>query len=376
MGTRSETAGPEPLTPEESAELLAGLEAAPAPIGMAHRAVERWAQERTTGSARTGLARLLRGYGLRPALAIGAAVGLLLVVRSRMVEVPAPMMDRSSAPVSAGSRALRAATPPEAVPSAKTLRTKGVRKPAAAVKLSAAHPHLPEADAVALKSGMVREKAAAPRVAEHAMLPAPETPSITAPAGGASELAYLNGEAEPEAAEALAARGDARLLTRISLAEDEIALSDLAGRLVEVSGVRIALADSAARGTVGIHCKDRPVGEVLRQIGRALDLRWERAGSGAKAGYAAVAASANEAQLEFGRSRSAPQPPAGVMRGDSEARHYQGLDPLKAASAARRAESKDTPLCIVGRPARVKEIVAGRAAPPETARVEGWIIVK
>ena len=370
----------EPLTPNETRDLLAGIAETPVPEGMARRAVERWIEESRQARPRNRLAALLGLPGMRPAIALAAAAILVVIVRTRMGDevAPAPPITTANRSFDAGpvlpeqTREQRADVTDRQRARAKEHKANASVRPPMAPRVAAAPaPHRsptasPSVQTTADRSAKgetapaSRQKhteAAAMRSALSAEMPS-------------ADLAYLNGLEPPETEGADDSRvEDARLTTRITLSEDEIAVSDLAGKLGAATGTAIALSDPVMRETLAVHCDDRPLREVMRQMARALDLRWERAHRDGIARYVGVPAPDQELKPSPGAMAGARAPAGmgGAMRAD-------GIQ-ARTPSAPQRAKS-DLARNVIGSPERVRAMRQQGVVPPDAVQSEGWVIVR
>ncbi len=199
--------------------------------------------------------------------------------------------------------------------------------------------------------------------------------------GSSADLAYLNGEAAtpPEAPGAVP---DTRLLNTVTLAEESLGMADLVGVLRERTGVDIALADQAARDAIAVYCTDKPLREVLRQMARALDLQWTRAGAGDASHYRAVLREAPTPEAE-----EAAEPPAMMLSGAAAApgpavgRSAKGETADAQARRTGGAPRPEPDVSIIGDPERVRAVLGhargGRVAPGAAPlQTEGWLILR
>ncbi|MBM3496496.1 MAG: hypothetical protein FJX72_19585, partial [Armatimonadetes bacterium] len=119
---------PEPLSPRESADLLKALEGAPAPHGMARRAVAIWADEAARDAGQSAPRRALGWWaapGFRSAFAVAATVALVLFVRGRIGVNDAPMIGDATPPPSVPLVREREKTDRSVAPPAPILQAPG-----------------------------------------------------------------------------------------------------------------------------------------------------------------------------------------------------------------------------------------------------------
>lgn len=380
----------EPLTPGEIADILAGLEDAPVPERMARRAVNRWIEESRRERPRGRWATVLSFPGLRPALALAAAAALVVVIRGRLGDEAAPPIqtpkaaeraERADAPTLQNTTAQKAQGEKREARGKRLeerAEAKGAAGPGRAATAGSApappaagfadRPAAPLAErdvAPPARKVQAPESAPVPAVSERMALRAARTPEAPS-----ADVAYLN-RTEPLSRDLVkdSSVGDARLLQRITLAEDEIALADLAGKIGATTGVSIVLSEAIATEPLAVHCEDRPLREVMRQMGRALGIRWELSHQGDAIRYAArpIAEAEETRASDDAAARSAP---AGLGGGMMRAGRAPAA--MQADSSKRRGvETRN----IIGSPERVRALRQG-VAPPDAVQTEGWIIVR
>ncbi len=370
----------EPLTPSEVSDLLSGLTEAPVPEGMAQRAVHRWIEESRGTGSRSRPAMHMGLSVLRPIAALAAAAILVVVVRSRIGDGVAP--DAGQSVASSAERATRSAKAVETAPSPLPLtkgaareskaKGRGTTAPSAgAPRVAEAFPPVRADKRTRAVSQLESEKAFADSGAGEAQPPAPALQEARRAEAPDADLAYLNAPADADrSADGPPSFADARLAKPVSLTEDEITFADLSGRIGGDSGVDIVLPARLAQQPIAIHCSDRPVGEVLRMVARALDIRWEVSGSRIPRRYAAVPPHGDKLATADGAVESM----AGRMG-------LAGAAGMRAAPGAARSDAAGHArggvlLNIIGSPARVRALRQEGAAPPDAVRTDGWIIVR
>ena len=373
----------EPLSPAETSDLLSPLSEAPVPEGMAQKAVHRWIEESRRSGTHGQRATMMGLAGLRAAAALAAAAILLVVVRSRIGENVTPSAGpgsvRSSAAHEADTRTKAAQAPSPRVPSGtRAMRTRskggeGQIRSAGAPRTSRPQPSIRADRPLPATPPIVAEKSMPSDATAPQGAPQPSDPELREArmgmADNSPDLAYLNSiEGAGRRASAPVSFADARLARPITLAEDEISLADLSGKIGSGLGLDIVLSGRLKRQPIAIHCTDRPVGEVFRMIAAALELRWEVSGSGAARRYAAVPARNDSLnQAEHTATHEAARMVAAGMGGASSA---------QAGPAASDQARKAADLNIVGPPARVRDIRQGGAAPTDAIQADGWIILR
>lgn len=314
--------------------LRAGLEEQPAPTDMARRALDRWAAEGSRARTHRLSLSVPPVRMLKPiAGAVAIAVLGLLVFRygsrvpesvsdtagpvskdtrsSRVEGAPPtefaaplrPQRDRQDTPAPPGSKAPRIKERPTELarvqppPADQTEQ----RRPKPPIKSSSqAVPAIPprsgrdraqvaetglaaEATAGAEQRTMANQAMEDGATAPQSLRTAPKSdPSLRLPgvAGGradklqSSDLDYLNGESDtPETFQ------DARLAVRVTLQEASVSVADLLGRLRERSGVEISVPPHVAARPLAVYCEHRPLGTVLRQLGKLFNGVWDTAGA-------------------------------------------------------------------------------------------------
>jgi len=395
-----------PLTPEESRDLLRGLDSGASPEGMARRAIDAWersAYEASASENRRGWGEwfvLSRLYAaLRPATLGALALALLAVALwYQLGRTPTGVSD--TAPPRAAQTAERLGAPGGAPAPAPSVLGKAARKAATstpskampetgvrqrvALTVPPSKPQLqryPSAQdasatgAVAMKPSVTGPAEAAKTRGVASATPAvsePEARSAAASYGrtanadladttASPELAYINAEG-PAAERAGNGRpqwADSRLAVRLTLAEESASAADLAGVVRSRTGVEIVLPDEAARRTLAIVCTDRALADVMRQLTRVLNIRWQIGGPRSSARYIAVPQQSVASRSSLAMGKMAP--PEGLAGG------------IATQSVSLKDLARQKGLDLIGDPAALRAALAGQsAAKPEP--VEGWLI--
>lgn len=408
-----------PLTSDETRELLEPIRSAPAPSGMARRAIDRWAEENDaepTQARDPGRDRGRWWTGWRMAVGAAAVIAMVALTRDRigtpelhrsepaaertsseamrskggadrMAEVrtsdPAPAAPLADTPAAApNAQKAQHSTPAQTRPSPSLRRFEPADAPmqrkaaapgGAAGSAASARDRTVRIDSPARTAAAPAEPARSVRAdfdAAAAMKTAPQlgaslSPGMAAapaPASAEEVLGYINVAAGPdgEGRSQDAARPDPRLLKLVTLDEEDVSGADLVGRLRSLTDVELRLADGLARRAVTVLCREAPLRDVLRQMSRAFGLRWEQQASGETIIYRATETIANNRTSGFAAGASA------LRRAGSQQAERQA-----APQAERR---KRSPINVIGEPGAVRQWLDEENRDPST-QIEGWWII-